>query len=81
MQQGRVNLCATNVTGTAFGTEVYIHVRWLWATLPTFTLIGSIAILIITILSSNKRSYLFKHKVLAAIFVQLDGWKTNEYTL
>jgi hypothetical protein len=37
MQQGRSNLCATNVTGTAFGTEVYIHVRWLWVTLPTFT--------------------------------------------
>jgi hypothetical protein len=79
MQQSRVNLYATNITGIAYGTEIYVHVQWLWVILPMFLLVASVTILIFTILSSNKRSYLFKNKVLAAIFMRLEGWAASEY--
>jgi hypothetical protein len=79
MQQSRVNVYATNITGIAYGTEIYVHVEWLWVILPIFLLGASATVLIFTILSSNNRSYLFKNKVLAAIFMRLDGWETSEY--
>jgi hypothetical protein len=73
-----INRNATNITGTAYGIELYVRVQWLWLILPICLLTVSISVLILSIISSLGKPHLLKNKILAAIFVKLDGWEIDE---
>ncbi|KAI8940576.1 hypothetical protein NX059_001851 [Plenodomus lindquistii] len=79
MIQSSANLNATNITGIAYGTELYVRVRWPWLIVPALTIIASTTILCLTMLDSNKRSYLFKNKILAALALEVHEWEGEEY--
>jgi Protein of unknown function (DUF3176) len=64
----RTSKHATNVTGSAWTSETYIHVRWEWMTLPTAVIFFSAIFLAITILvDSFQRGTLWKSSVLALL--------------
>ncbi|KAH6629124.1 hypothetical protein C7974DRAFT_181757 [Boeremia exigua] len=65
--------------GTAYGSEIYIQVRWPWFFFPLFLTAASTLILALSIWDSSNRVYLFKNKILAAIAFELHGWKREEY--
>ncbi|CAO2655913.1 Nn.00g047160.m01.CDS01 [Neocucurbitaria sp. VM-36] len=77
--QNPSNPDATNITGTAYGSELYVRVRWAWLILPLLTITMVIAILILSILNSSKKPYLLEDSILAALFFDVDGWDKKEY--
>jgi len=79
MIQSSANYNATNVTGVAYGTELYVRVRWPWLVMPALTVLASITILCLSIRDSSKRPYLFKNKILAAIACKIYGWEGEEH--
>jgi hypothetical protein len=65
---------ARNFTGDAYGQEIFVHVRWIWLSGPLFIVTLSIVLLIITIITSSRKQYLFKTSILAVLFHGLEGW-------
>ncbi|KAF2622936.1 hypothetical protein BU25DRAFT_414706 [Macroventuria anomochaeta] len=79
LMRSSANPNATNMTGIAYGTDIYVKVRWLWLVLPLLTITASMLVLGFSILDSNKKNYLFKNKILASFAFELDGWEKEEY--
>jgi hypothetical protein len=79
IMQSSANPNATNITGTAYGTDLYVQVHWVWLVLPVATVVISIMILGFVIFESKKKPYLFKNKILAALVFELSGWRKEEY--
>jgi hypothetical protein len=77
--QSRANPFIANVTGIAYGTEIYVQVNWLWFILPLVLLASCLIILILSIWDSSRKEYLFKNNILAAIAFELHGWEPHEY--
>jgi hypothetical protein len=71
--QSQRNLDAKNITGDAFGPELYIEIRWLWFSGPLSMVLLSILFLIMTILKSSRREYRFKTSILAILFHRLES--------
>lgn len=74
MLQSSANPNATNITGIAYVTELYVHVRWLWLIFPFLTVLTSITILNLTFLYGRKRPHLFRTRISAAIAVEPGAW-------
>ncbi|KAI0442941.1 hypothetical protein F4803DRAFT_575063 [Xylaria telfairii] len=65
------NKNATIHHGTAYTNEIYIHVRWPWAILPTAAVFITSILLICAVLV-NRKHPLFKSSALALLFHRLD---------
>ncbi|KAF3039846.1 hypothetical protein E8E11_002822 [Didymella keratinophila] len=68
-----------NITGVAYGAEIHVQVRWIWLILPLATFLASVVLLVLSMLDSSRREYLFRNKILAAIAIELHGWDRDEY--
>ena len=77
--QSQANPGITNITGIAYGTEIYVQVNWLWFILPLVLLASCFLILVLSIWDSSRKGYLFKNNILAATAFQLHGWEPHEY--
>lgn len=77
--QSQANPSIANFTGTAYGTEIYVQVNWLWFILPLVLLTSCLIILVLSIWDSSRKDYLFKNNILAAIAFDLHGWEPHEY--
>ena len=53
----------SRVPGKAFRTETYIHVRWPWIILPTFVVLASALLLLITTMAT-RHTVLWKNSLL-----------------
>ncbi|KAJ2989292.1 hypothetical protein NUW58_g3542 [Xylaria curta] len=65
------NRNATTHSGAAYTKEIYIHVRWPWAILPTATVFITSVLLVFSVLL-NTNHPLFKSSALALLFHGLD---------
>jgi len=59
---------AKNVTGEAYGQEIYLEVRWRWIIGPLSMVFVSTVFLVLTIVSSSRKQYLFKTSILAVLY-------------
>jgi hypothetical protein len=71
------NLDAKNITGEAYGQKVFIEVRWLWFSGPIAMVLFSVVFLVLTIMKSSKKEYLFKTSILAILFHGLENWELH----
>ncbi|KAF2466299.1 uncharacterized protein BDR25DRAFT_268730 [Lindgomyces ingoldianus] len=72
------NANMTNVTGSAFGPQTYIRVRWQWLIIPLATVVATVVFFFFTVLESGRARILFKSSALAALFHGLEGWSGEE---
>ena len=77
--QSQLNPDLVNFTGVAYGTEVYVQVRWMWFILPIVMMVSSLLIVMFIVGDSGRKDYLFKNNILAAIAFELHGWEPHEY--
>ncbi|KAF3029136.1 hypothetical protein E8E12_000509 [Didymella heteroderae] len=77
--QSPANPNMVSFPGVAYGTEIYVQVRWLWLILPLVLLASTLLIVVLSIWDSSRKNYLFKNKILAAIAFELHGWEPHEY--
>jgi hypothetical protein len=77
--QSQANPDVANITGVAYGAEIYVQVNWLWFILPLALLASCLLIVVLSIWDSSRKSYLFKNNILAAIAFELHGWEPPEY--
>jgi hypothetical protein len=77
--QSQANPSIANITGIAYGTEIYVQVNWLWFILPLVLLASCLLILVLSIWDSSRKDYLFKNNILAALAFELHGWEPHEY--
>jgi hypothetical protein len=69
---------ASNIYGTAYRVETYIHVQWPWITLPTALVAMSIVFLGGTMLKNeSKHALAWKSSSLALLFHGLEGVRKN----
>lgn len=67
------------VLGYAISTETYVRVRWRWIIFPALLELGSLVLLILTIvLSRRKRVPIWKSSILAVIYHQVEGLGERE---
>ena len=66
--QSPSNPSATRLYGPAYGSEVFIGVRWTWFIMPLLLVMASSIFLAMTIYRSRKSPYLFKNSVMAVLF-------------
>ncbi|KAF2113674.1 hypothetical protein BDV96DRAFT_688637 [Lophiotrema nucula] len=74
----RRNPDARNVTGAAYGPDLYVRVRWPWLIMPLSMVIFTGAFLINTITQSRRRPYRYKSSIVALLLHGLDGWTDKE---
>lgn len=70
--QAPPNPNATNMTGQVYEDVIFIHVHWGWIIMPISIVILSTIFLVLTIVESRKKPYLFKTSILATIFHGLE---------
>lgn len=75
--QAPANPNATNVTGQAYEDEIYVNVHWGWIIMPISIVVISGLFLILTVVESSKKSYLFKTSIIAVLFHGLDEWHVS----
>ncbi|KAF2796181.1 hypothetical protein K505DRAFT_1967 [Melanomma pulvis-pyrius CBS 109.77] len=68
------NLDARNITGEAYGQKVFVQVHWPWLIGPLSMVILSVIFLVLTIVESSRKPYLFKTSIMAVLFHGLEGW-------
>jgi hypothetical protein len=67
---------ATNVYGTSFREETYIHVTWTWLILPgVVVLMGVVLLAASIVLSRGDKQGLWKNSTLASLYTQMRGWE------
>ncbi|KAH8805280.1 hypothetical protein F5884DRAFT_798875 [Xylogone sp. PMI_703] len=76
-QDGNTNLtsnpAAARYTGTAYTTEIYVHVRWSWLAFPALMVILAVTFLLASILQSRIRGIqAWKDDPLALLFMSVD---------
>jgi hypothetical protein len=76
----RGNVCQTSFNGTAWTPQSYVHVRWVWLTLPAALLFFSTAFLIYTIYRTLGQ-YIWKSSPLALIFLELSAPEGSESSI
>jgi hypothetical protein len=76
--QSSTNPEARNFTGDSYGQEIFVNVRWIWLSGPLFVVFLSVVILILTIINSSRKQYLFKTSILAVLFHGLEGWNISD---
>lgn len=64
--------------GKAWGQQPFIEVKWVWLILPLSLIVLSVGFLTFTVISSRKKTYLYKTSVLAATLHGLEGWNAEE---
>lgn len=72
------NVDARNITGEAYGQEVFVQVQWLWLIGPLSMVVLSILVLVLTIVKSSRKPYLFKTSIIAVLFHGLEGWDLSD---
>jgi hypothetical protein len=70
----------TQAVGTAWESVAFIHVEWVWLTLPAVAVLGASVVLIMTLIQ-NRRTVLWKSSVLPYSFRALQGWKDTEFDM
>ena len=68
MIQATPNPDAMNMTSQVYEDEIIFHVHWGWMIMPISIVIASSIFLLLTIVKSSKKPYLFKTSILAALF-------------
>ncbi|KAF2736246.1 hypothetical protein EJ04DRAFT_575549 [Polyplosphaeria fusca] len=71
--QSSINPYASNITGEAYGAEMFVRVRWQWFVWPVAMTLASVVLLAATIRGSMEKEYLFKNSVLAVLYHGLDA--------
>jgi hypothetical protein len=66
--------------GTAWESVAFIHVEWVWLTLPAAAVLGASVVLIMTLIQ-NRRTVLWKSSVLPYSFRALQGWEDTEFDM
>jgi chorismate mutase len=66
--------------GTAWESVAFIHVEWVWLTLPAAAVLGASVVLIMTLIQ-NRRTVLWKSSVLPYSFRTLQGWEDTEFDM
>jgi len=66
--------------GTAWESVAFIHVEWIWLTLPAAAVLGAGVVLIMTLIQ-NRRTVLWKSSVLPYSFRALQGWEDAEFDM
>ena len=66
------NSSAQRYTGQAFQVQATIEVQLLWLILPIGAVLLSVSFLVVTMMYSGRKSYLFKNSLLPAIFYGLN---------
>jgi len=66
--------------GTAWESVAFIHVEWIWLTLPAAAVLGASVVLIMTLIQ-NRRTVLWKSSVLPYSFRALQGWEDAEFDM
>jgi hypothetical protein len=66
--------------GTAWESVAFIHVEWVWLTLPAVAVLGASVVLIMTLIQ-NRRTVLWKSSVLPYSFRALQGWEDTEFDM
>ena len=61
------------ILGDALTTETYVHVRWVWATLPGLIVLSAVTFLVLTMWESSRSEQLLKASVLTGYFYGVDG--------
>lgn len=72
------NLDARNMTGIAWAPQAFIKVEWVWLVLPLSLTVLSVGFLMLTIIQSRDKTYLYKTSILAATLHGLEGWSAEE---
>jgi hypothetical protein len=70
----------TQAVGTAWESVAFIHVEWVWLTLPAAAVLGASVVLIMTLIQ-NRRTVLWKSSVLPYSFRALQGWEDTEFDM
>jgi hypothetical protein len=70
----------TQAVGTAWESVAFIHVEWVWLTLPAVAVLGASVVLIMTLIQ-NRRTVLWKSSVLPYSFRALQGWEDTEFDM
>jgi hypothetical protein len=70
----------TQAVGTAWESVAFIHVEWVWLTLPAAAVLGASVVLIMTLIL-NRRTVLWKSSVLPYSFRVLQGWEDTEFDM
>ncbi|KAJ8107390.1 hypothetical protein OPT61_g8900 [Boeremia exigua] len=83
--QSRYNPNATKLRGAAYGSEVFIRVRWVWFVVPVLLVLAANGFLVATILRSRGSPFLFKNSVMAVLFhglgdadTEKSGWVSGD---
>jgi hypothetical protein len=66
--------------GTGWESVAFIHVEWVWLTLPAAAVLGASVVLIMTLIQ-NRRTVLWKSSVLPYSFRALQGWEDAEFDM
>jgi hypothetical protein len=66
--------------GTAWESVAFIHVEWVWLTLPAAAVLGASVVLVMTLIQ-NRRTVLWKSSVLPYSFRALQGWEDTEFDM
>jgi hypothetical protein len=76
--QSPYNPRAKRLAMPAYGSEVFVRVRWVWFIMPLSLVVASNIILFLMIHRSGKKPFLYKNSILATLFHGLDGWEMHE---
>ncbi|KAJ5637181.1 hypothetical protein N7490_007060 [Penicillium lividum] len=68
----RTSAQASNLQGTAYHTETYIHVRWPWISFPIILVLLSIMLLIIAALLNRDQRVLWKSSIFPLLLGRLE---------
>lgn len=75
----RLGQNTTAVHGTTYNDVTFIHVRWIWLSLPALVVLLANGLLLGSILlNRQRRVVLWKSSSLALLFHGLDGWQRDE---
>lgn len=66
--------------GIAWESVAFIHVEWVWLTLPAAAVLGASVVLVMTLIQ-NRRTVLWKSSVLPYSFRALQGWEDTEFDM
>jgi hypothetical protein len=64
--------------GLVYASQSFFRVSWAWLVMPFLMVFASMAFLIATAVHSQRKTYLFKNSVLAAMRYGVDGWRPGE---
>ena len=75
----RLGQNATAAHGITYQDVTFIHVRWIWLSLPALVVLLANALLLVSILlNGQRRTVLWKSSSLALLFHGLEGWHRCE---